>query len=209
MTMAMPGKATTNGRLVESRIERTRRGFTLIELLVVLVIVALLAGISYAAYGPARESARQTKCMSNLRQIGQALRMYIDDYGGIEPIPGQAMGCVELGLPTPGNRVFLKSYVKNRQVLFCPSYHGKYRFLATSYMWGPEINDSFKPLEAQFAEVVRKRGGDTPINVCDQHNPDWDAADEPRWVKKRILVLRLNGRVDSRLVPIRSMYPSY
>ena len=55
------------------------RAFTLIELLVVIAIIAILTGILFPVFAQARESARQTQCASNMRQIGLAMRMYITD----------------------------------------------------------------------------------------------------------------------------------
>src|ERR1043166_6379180 len=56
-----------------------RLGFTLIELLVVIAIIAVLTAILFPVFAQARESARQTMCMSNMRQLGLAMRMYITD----------------------------------------------------------------------------------------------------------------------------------
>ena len=58
----------------------SRRGFTLIELLVVIAIIAILAAILFPVFAQARESARQTTCTSNLKQIGIALNMYASDF---------------------------------------------------------------------------------------------------------------------------------
>jgi len=56
------------------------KGFTLIELLVVIAIIAILAAILFPVFAQARERARLITCTSNLRQIGQSLMMYVQDY---------------------------------------------------------------------------------------------------------------------------------
>lgn len=61
---------------------RRKAGFTLVETLVVVAVVALLAALLMPALWTARSLANRTACISNLRQIGQAARMYLQDYGG-------------------------------------------------------------------------------------------------------------------------------
>lgn len=65
---------------------RKRRAFTLIELLIVIAIVSLLAAILFPIFGQAREKARQTQCLSSVRQIALATLAYTQDYD--ERLPG-------------------------------------------------------------------------------------------------------------------------
>lgn len=93
------------------------RGFTLIELLVVIAIIAILAAILFPVFARAREKARQTSCLSNLKQIGLALQMYAQDYDMLLPLANEYPGTDG----PPGLYDVIEPYVKNEQIFRCPS----------------------------------------------------------------------------------------
>src|SRR5579885_226774 len=62
-----------------------KRGFTLIELLVVIAIIAILAAILFPVFAAAKNAAKKTACLSNLRQIGMASQLYMQDYDYVYP----------------------------------------------------------------------------------------------------------------------------
>jgi prepilin-type N-terminal cleavage/methylation domain-containing protein/prepilin-type processing-associated H-X9-DG protein len=79
-------------------------GFTLIELLVVIVIIAILAAILFPVFAQARDKARQTSCLSNLRQLGVAFLAYAQDYDETYPL---ANSTPEGATPGIGNVTWL------------------------------------------------------------------------------------------------------
>ena len=95
------------------------RGFTLIELLVVIAIIAILAAILFPVFARAREKARQTTCISNLKQLGLSFHMYGSDYD--ECFPSVHRYQVGLSGSVIYYAAMLMPYVKNEQVWVCPS----------------------------------------------------------------------------------------
>src|SRR5207302_5942836 len=63
----------------------SRTAFTLIELLVVIAIIAILAAILFPVFAQAREKARQANCLSNFKQIGLGVMMYVQDWDETYP----------------------------------------------------------------------------------------------------------------------------
>lgn len=89
----------------------TRRGrlaFTLVELLVVIAVVAILAAMLMPVFATARDHARAATCQSNLKQLGDAFLMYVQDYDGVFP-------------PVSGWKTTLQPYIKSTAINRCPS----------------------------------------------------------------------------------------
>ena len=111
----------------------SRKGFTLIELLVVIAIIAILAAILFPVFAKAREKARQTSCLSNIKQVGLAIMMYAQDYDETLPMKYFNTG-VSGAILYPGGNPSSASiwplpvhpYVNNLQVWTCPSYRYKW-----------------------------------------------------------------------------------
>jgi prepilin-type N-terminal cleavage/methylation domain-containing protein/prepilin-type processing-associated H-X9-DG protein len=105
---------------------RTRRGFTLIELLVVIAIIAILAAILFPVFAQARDQARKSTSLSNMKQIGLALQMYLHDYDETffftrETAQWQGYRIDPEELEEMTIYRVLAPYVKNRDVWFSPS----------------------------------------------------------------------------------------
>jgi prepilin-type N-terminal cleavage/methylation domain-containing protein/prepilin-type processing-associated H-X9-DG protein len=95
--------------------QRTQRGFTLIELLVVIAIIAILAAILMPVFSQAREKARQASCSSNLKQMGLAIQMYVQDYEAYPAFSFNRVGGVERWHDV------LQSYAKGTGIFVCPN----------------------------------------------------------------------------------------
>lgn len=111
-------------------------GFTLIELLVVIAIIAILAAILFPAFISAKECARSTQCMSNLKQWGVVITAYTDDYGSLPP----RVLFVPNGKETYWTTL-VQPYVKNKQIRWCPS-KGSFERAKTST--GLDVSESIK-----------------------------------------------------------------
>jgi prepilin-type N-terminal cleavage/methylation domain-containing protein/prepilin-type processing-associated H-X9-DG protein len=116
-----------------------RRGFTLIELLVVIAIIGILAAMLFPVFARARESARKTQCLANVKNIAMAVQIYLTDYdmiwpkehraevnAGAHPSNPTATNSCALAAGTGMNPylqppVILDEYTKSREIWSCPS----------------------------------------------------------------------------------------
>ena len=117
------------GLMAHNRAAFTPRetGFTLIELLVVIAIIAILAAILFPVFAQAREKARQTSCLSNVKQIGLGQMMYQQDFDETVPFNRECNNPGPVPYPCIAGRSILgwvdlvEPYVKNHQIFKCPS----------------------------------------------------------------------------------------
>ncbi|OYT75028.1 MAG: hypothetical protein CFK49_05455 [Armatimonadetes bacterium JP3_11] len=181
---------------------RAQRGWTLLELMIVIAIILVLAGIIYAIGAYAMERSRQATCISNLRQIGIALKLYMDDHkqsdweteiGSIEDSLLNEVRSEQLadrwGFPRSLRDLVRGGYLKDARLLRCPSARPPLANGPVHYLYPrPEILEEINKLR-----ILRMRMYEYPI-VCDVSHA------RPPW-RDLYIVLRMNGQVEVKILP--------
>jgi len=188
------------------------RGFTLIELLVVIAIIAILAAILFPVFAKAREKARQTSCLSNVKQLMLGVMQYAQDYDETLCIGARWMTNDGWCWWTDA----LGPYVKNVQIFKCPSQPSRTHGYGWNYAeFGYEYNDGASRnsyCETTLAEIqypattilIGDDGGGsdrllyrrTAANTADWHNGGANMGlcdGHAKWYSKAELIKSVTG----------------
>jgi prepilin-type N-terminal cleavage/methylation domain-containing protein/prepilin-type processing-associated H-X9-DG protein len=158
-----------------------RRGFTLIELLVVIAIIAILAAILFPVFAKAREKARQTSCLSNIKQLALAALMYTQDYdetllraNNVVPV-GSYMLPDGVTPSTTGNLLWtyqVLPYCKNVQMFNCPS--STFRWPPSTYTQNSCYGFNDKTLGGVALGSIISPAATIMFDDCTYYLTDWD-----------------------------------
>lgn len=145
---------------------KASNAFTLIELLVVIAIIAILAAILFPVFAQAREKARQAACLSNTKQMAEAVAMFTQDHN--EMLPKAFYNDVvdgPTGMPwNTGWDAAIYPYIKNTQVFHCPS-----DVDSASYVVHSAVAGVPSPAEGLTMPTSYR------LNASNQPNAAWDA----------------------------------
>lgn len=176
-------------------------GFTLIEVLVVAAIVAVLAGIGYSVSAPARESARQTTCISNLRQIYTTWSLYTADW------PGRTYPNTEMAYVNGTGLWAYFNIAKKPEHLFCPDSPKSIRdHMTTSYAMHM-MTDIWTDPDSQIAKDMKaeleKLGPLTTAAACPDHDRFYYAPRETETAQSLSRMFEIRLRFDGSTAKVR------
>jgi prepilin-type N-terminal cleavage/methylation domain-containing protein len=175
---------------------KDEHGFTIAEFLIVLVIIAVLGGILFTSFAPARGRSRQSVCASNLRQLHAALTIYRNDYDGDDPVVGMRPTCDRLGLPCG-----LHSYgyffgsLKNPGVLRCPDSLPSER---SPWTYAPSFLFDHPLAMKNEQAAIERLGAKAPVFSCYDHSTV-ATREMNRYDKRRVIYINFNGEVTNKM----------
>ncbi len=181
------------------RTQAGARGFTLIELLVVIAIIAILAAILFPVFAKARENARKTNCLSNIKQMGLGIQQYAQDYD--ERLPAQWQNSSPVTHTAYGQTAvtnyftwpeLIGPYTKNNQMFQCPSKQWAVMINYNSYPTAYHYNSNSSGYSCSGVSLAQVT---TPANTIMLFD-GWGTMDSGGWTTTNLANL-LSGNADA------------
>jgi prepilin-type processing-associated H-X9-DG protein len=174
--------------------KRFETAFTLVEMLVIIAVIGVLAALLLPTLGRAKESARATACLSNLRQVGTALQLYVQDHDNRLPVMYDAL--ISTNGPSTNTAtidIVLTNYLGSRNILRCRSDNKDlFEQTGSSYAWNSLLNGQ----DADHLQVFGMQ--------FDPHNIpvvfDKEAFHRARGPERGVNYLYADGRIQNLLV---------
>lgn len=189
--------------------QRIRCGFTLIELLVVIAIIAILAAILFPVFAKAREAARKTSCINNLKQISSGALMYSQDYDEKVMPSWLCYNSPCCDCPNAVDwRTLVNPYTKNQGIYMCPSREVTWQGDADRYWTGYghthdtlgwESTVSMAQVERPAGVVLFQDAGNIAGGQAayDQWKADPDGANRPKTEIAGAYYIRSPGQMEA------------
>ena len=168
-----------------------RRGFTLVELLTVIAIIAILASLLFPVFGRAKAAAKKTQCISNLKQVGASIQMYMSDYDGIfphaldasdkyDPQIWSAFPDYQAQIPSmPFLKDVLQPYLHSYEVFHCPADTGTTildSHFPDAFVTSPSMFKTYGSSYFFRTEIAFRQYGDTSFQLPADTNVFFDGA---------------------------------
>lgn len=153
-----------------------KKAFTLIELLVVIAIIAVLAAILFPVFSRAKDSAKKSACLSNLKQLSTAFALYLNDSDGLYPTCDNDKAKIDGKPPEPETpeadgpperdwTITTQPYIKNFGILRCPS------------------DDSLRPQDPKNPDLTREYRTSYTVNGWSEYDLSENAVSSPSsWI---------------------------